>query len=287
MKLPTTVSEQINLLKARGLQFKDEVKATNILSQNNYYRLTGYWRKYQVDPDAKDDNFVKNTTFEKIIEIYEIDTELRSLLLKGTGIFEICFRSNFAYYMAHSVQDGSTSYLKQDSYNNNISQKEEPDDLLKKINNELQRSNEKSVVHFRKIGEHLPIWVAVEILTFSTISKMFSRWTDKDVIKKVSQQFKLFKNYADAIAIIKSLTNLRNLCAHQARIWNKELVAKVTDKKYLQKHGESNVKAQWRIISVLMSLVDGINQNDTYSKSILSLCKQNEEFYNGLIEPTL
>jgi len=59
MKLPTTVFEQIDLLKARGLVFKDDVKATNIISQNNYYRLTGYWRKYQINPDAKDDRIMQ------------------------------------------------------------------------------------------------------------------------------------------------------------------------------------------------------------------------------------
>jgi len=287
MKSPTTVSEQINLLKARGLVFKDEIKAINILSQNNYYRLTGYWRKYQINPDEKDDRFVSDATFEEIIEIYELDAELRNLLLKGTGIFEICFRSKFAYHAAHSVQNGSILYLEQNSYNNNISKKEEPEDLLKEINKELQRSNEKYVTHFRKIGERLPIWVAVEILTFSTISKMFSRWTNKDVVKKVSQQFKLFKNYAETILVIRALTNLRNLCAHQARIWNKELTVKVANKKYLQNFGDSKERAPWRIISVLMSLVDEINQNDTYSKNVLSLCKQKEAFYNGLIEPTL
>ena len=112
-------------------------------------------------------------------------------------------------------------------------------------------------------------------------------WTNKSVIKKVSQQFKLFKNYAEAIVIIRALTNLRNLCAHQARIWNKELVIKVANKRYLQNFGDSEERAPWRIISVLMSLVDEINQNDTYSKNVLKLCKQNEVFYMGLIEPTL
>jgi abortive infection bacteriophage resistance protein len=287
MKLPTTVLEQINLLKARGLVFNDEAKAINILSQNNYYRLTGYWRKYQINPDERDDRFVSDTTFEKIIEIYELDTELRNLLLKGTGIFEICFRSNFAYYAAHSVQNGSILYLEQNSYNNNISKDEAIGDLLKKINEELQRSSEKYVAHFRKIGEPIPIWVAVETLTFSTVSKMFSRWTNKDVIKKVSQRFKLFKKYAEAIFIIRALIYLRNLCAHQARIWNREMVVKVADKRYLQLFGDSKERAPWRTISILMSLVDEINKNDTYSKKVLKLCKQNEEFYNGLIEPTL
>jgi len=89
MKLPTTMSEQINLLKSRGLVFNDEVKAINTLLHNNYYRLTGYWRKYQINPDAKDDRFVNNTKFEDIIEIYTIDAKLRNLLLEGLGIFEV------------------------------------------------------------------------------------------------------------------------------------------------------------------------------------------------------
>jgi hypothetical protein len=36
-----------------------------------------------------------------------------------------------------------------------------------------------------------------------------------------------------------------------------------------------------------MLLVDEINQNNDYSKEILSLCRKNEEFYGGLVEPTL
>ena len=116
---------------------------------------------------------------------------------------------------------------------------------------------------------------------------MFSRWTNKDVIKKVSQQFKLFKKYAEAIFIIRALIYLRNLCAHQARIWNREMVVKVANKRYLQNFGDSKERAPWRIISILMSLVDEINKNGTYSKNVLKLCKQNEEFYKGLIEPTL
>jgi abortive infection bacteriophage resistance protein len=287
MKLPTTASAQVNLLKLRGLIFKDEAKAVNTLLQNNYYRLTGYWRKYQINPDTKDDRFVGGTTFEDIMEIYAIDAKLRNLLLEGLGIFEVCFRSIFAYHVAHSAQNGNILYLEQNSYNNNISQKEKPEDLLKEINKEINRSNEKYIAHFKNQGECLPIWAAVEILTFSTISKMFSRWTDKEVIKKVCYQFKPLKNYVEARSIIRALIDLRNLCAHQARIWNRKFVAKIANKRYLQNFGNSRGRAPWRAISVLMSLVDEIDPNIAYSSNVLNLCKQNEEFYNGLIEPTL
>lgn len=287
MKPATTIEKQIELLKARGLTFKDESVAARVLSQNNYYRLSGYWRKYQIDPNGKNDNFINDTTFEDIIEIYELDAMLRNVLQKGIAAFEICFRSFFSHYTAHSKPCGQLLYLEQNSYINKTSRNEDVGDLLKKINAELRRSNEKYVAHYRKINEPIPIWIAVEVLSFSTISKMYSRWTDKIVTKKVSLQFKLFKDYNSAIRLIQALVYLRNLCAHQARIWNRELIVKVANKQCLQPFGASEERAQWRVISILMALVDEINQNGDYSKCVLDLCKQNEEFYKGLIAPTL
>jgi len=87
MKKPALkIKKQIKLLESRNLTIKDKVKAKQILLHNNYYRLSGYWRKY-----SKFDWFENNTTFEQIIDIYERDASLANLLLKGIRIFEICF----------------------------------------------------------------------------------------------------------------------------------------------------------------------------------------------------
>ncbi|MCL2281856.1 MAG: Abi family protein [Fibromonadales bacterium] len=137
------------------------------------------------------------------------------------------------------------------------------------------------------IGEEIPIWAAIEVLSFGTVSKVYSRWASKDVIKKVSLGMKVLKEYGYTVNIVRSLVYLRNLCAHQARIWNRRLTIPVPDKKYLQKFGDSKERAQWRVISILMLLVDEVNQNNDYSKAILNLCKKSQEFYNGLVEPTL
>jgi len=51
--------------------------------------------------------------------------------------------------------------------------------------------------------------------------------------------------------------------------------------------GHSKERAQWRIISILMLLHDEINLNNGLSNEVLNLCKQNDDFYNGLIEPSL
>jgi abortive infection bacteriophage resistance protein len=287
MKPAKTTSDLINLLKTRNLTFANEHKAEVFLLQNNYYRLSGYWRKYQIDPDKGDNNFKDGIAFEKILAIYELDTQLRNLLHKGMGIFEICFRSKIAYYMAHSNANGQFLYLEQNSYNNKISKNEKPEDLLLSIEKELSRSKEKCVTHYKNRNEDIPIWAAIEVLSFGTVSKIYSRWISKDVIKNVNRNFKSLKEHIYAANIVRSLVNLRNLCAHQARIWNRELTAPVIDRNYLQKFGVSKERSQWRIISILMLLVDEINCNNSYSKEILELCKKNKEFYEGLVEPTL
>ena len=276
----------IKLLKTRNLIFADEQKAENFLIQNNYYRLSGYWRKYQTNPENGDKNFKDNTKFEKILAIYELDALLRNLLQKGLGTFEICFRSKFAYHMAHSEPRGQFLYLRQNSYNAKVSKNEKPEDLLTSIEKELSRSNEECAMRYKSKNQDIPIWAAVEVLSFGTISKMYSRWQNKETVKKVSQSFKTLKEYEHTANIVRSLVNLRNSCAHQARIWNRRLTIPIIDRNYLCKFGVSNERSQWRIISILMLLADEINQNETYSKEILTLCNQNEEFNEGLFNPT-
>jgi len=56
MKPTLTLHEQINLLKSRGLIFNDKDDIENILFRHNYYRLSGYWRKFQIDPKNKQEN---------------------------------------------------------------------------------------------------------------------------------------------------------------------------------------------------------------------------------------
>jgi abortive infection bacteriophage resistance protein len=153
---------------------------------------------------------------------------------------------------------------------------------------ELERQpREKFVTHYKSRNEQMPIWAAIEILSFSTVSKMYSSWQDKNVVKKTIQDYNTFNNYKDAKSIVHSLVYLRNMCAHQARIWNKSAVFGPPDKHLLQPFGVSKPKSIWRTISVLMLLIDEINQNRSFSKNVLDLCKQNNDFYNGLLDPTL
>jgi len=52
----TTIDEQIDLLKSRGLSIKDDNKAKEYLLDIGYYRLGFYWFYFK---NSQDHNFIK------------------------------------------------------------------------------------------------------------------------------------------------------------------------------------------------------------------------------------
>jgi abortive infection bacteriophage resistance protein len=305
MRPPTTIPEQIEILKSRNLIFQDEAKAKEILLKYNYYRLSEYWRKYKINPNKEDNNFKDNITFEQIIAIYELGILLRSLLQQGLDICEVCFRTRFAYHTTHSKQDGEFSYLKPDSYNNKVMKNKTPDDFIAEIRCKIDCNKNESIKReIRKYWKNesikreikktleLPIGIAVETLSFSTLSKMYDYWSDDETIQKISNSFKVFKNIELSgfgttsknhpcenklqningfkesqnreilERTIHSLVALRNLCAHHSRIWNKIIIVPTPTRYYLKGQPKNLKKSPWVIISILMALVDEIVVNE-------------------------
>src|SRR5438105_2857948 len=100
-KPPRTYDEQISILESRGLVIGDRKFATACLTHYNYYRLSAYARPFlkSVDPAQ----FVSNTRFEDIWELYQHDRKLRRLVNEATKRVEISVRSRWAYEMGHAI----------------------------------------------------------------------------------------------------------------------------------------------------------------------------------------
>ena len=60
-----TITEQIALLKSRGLNIPDETKAGDFLLRNNFYRVSGYSLTLR-----KHDVFYPKVEFQNIMDIY-------------------------------------------------------------------------------------------------------------------------------------------------------------------------------------------------------------------------
>lgn len=83
-----SISEQIALLKRRGMRIDDELEAYHLLSHVSYYRLKGYWWDMQSDKEIH--LFRNNADFKEVITRYKYDKELRILLFGA-----IDYRSSF------------------------------------------------------------------------------------------------------------------------------------------------------------------------------------------------
>lgn len=214
LKPPATFESQLQILKGRGLIIEDEDLAIRVLQRINYYRLSAYGLSLK-----RNDQFFEGATFSQIHALYEFDHRFRYLIMDMTEQVEIAFRTHISYHIAHTY--GVLGHLQSSHFEN------EGYHLLfvNELDKEVRRSQEIFIKHhFDKYEGSIPVWVAVEVLSFGTLSKLFSNMKsiDKNHIAKTNYR-------APAVYLeswLKCLSYIRNICAHYGRIYNRPLTSK-------------------------------------------------------------
>ncbi len=218
LKIATTVADQISTLKKRGLTIEDEQKAAYYLSNISYYRLSAYSLSFQKFNDPSH-SFMPWASFDKIIQLYVFDRELRSIILDAVERIEVALRCRIIYEYCHlygnNWYEDPTLFFK--DHNN----------FLALIQRELKLSKEIFISHYyEKYTEpkHPPAWMAIEILSFGQLSKMFSNLKTNDAKKAVALHFGLSNSILESW--IEHLVYIRNICAHHNRLWNRTMTIK-------------------------------------------------------------
>ncbi|WP_418969676.1 Abi family protein [Alloscardovia omnicolens] len=288
MKSAKTIDEMIELFKKRKLTITDEESFRSFLYNNNYYRLSGYFRAFQISPAQGDNRFISGTTDEDFIVPYILDTKLRELILKGISVLEISIRSHFAYEIS---QDGHAyDYISLSAYTCPSSAKNQSsrETLIRKIEKWIQSSSEVCIKHYRKAQQDIPIWAAVETLPFDTVSKMLSYHVDTSALRKVYESLGLPKNLKVGSNTVHAMVYLRNLCAHHSRLWKRETV--ISAPRILQIERKfTDIAFEQKSIAAslipLMHMVDNINENTQYSEEILQFLHENDQYMHGITTP--
>ncbi|MFD0712138.1 Abi family protein [Paenibacillus sp. GCM10027626] len=219
LKPPATYKEMIGILKSRGLTVENESRAIDILKRINYYRLTGYLLPYKIN----EEEYIHGTTFEQVVDLYDFDMRLRSLLLDIFEYVEISMRSKISYHLAHKY--GSECY--ENPSNFSFRKITDHHNFVTKISEELDRSKELFVNHYKtKYGNRYPIWVAVEVLSFSSLSILYTNLKPEDK-RIISREFGL-KTARLLDSWLHSMCVLRNRCAHFSRIYNTKLTQQIS-----------------------------------------------------------
>ena len=207
------------MLKQRGLIVSDEDAALKQLASISYFRLASYWKVFETDEATH--RFASGTRLEDVISLYTFDRELRSIIFTAIQDIEVALRTRIIHFF--SLSHGAFWFMDASKFNNqNIFQT-----CLDNIQVELSRSKEEFLQeHFAKYSSPSmpPVWKTLEVVSFGNLSKLYANMKDVEVKKKVAKSVGL-PQYTYLESWMRSLTVLRNCCAHHARIWNRRYPA--------------------------------------------------------------
>jgi abortive infection bacteriophage resistance protein len=189
----------------------NEIAVEAFLKHINYYRFSGYALAFEQNRHQ----FFPGTSFEQIREAYEFDRALRDLFTESIELIELDLRTNIAYSLGQKY--GPFGHVMAGNFFHRFSHQ----GWLDKLHEETERSSELFILHYKnKYQEYpnLPIWVAMEIMFFGALSKMYGGLLKQDQ-KLISARYSLQPD------ILRSwfhhLVYVRNLCAHHSRLWDK------------------------------------------------------------------
>lgn len=212
-KPATSIPEQLTLLEHRGLTIQDYGVAKHYLTHIGYYRLAGYWQIFQNDPVKH--TFIKGSTLEQILELYNFDRQLRILLINAIELIKVSFRAVLANEMC--TKYGPTWFAElQYAFREDIFNV-----ILSDIDKELERSHEYFLEHHgRKYGndEYPPAWKTLQILSFGTLSKIYGNINNNIPERRSIANIYGLPTEAWLHSWMQVVSVLRNYCAHHSRL---------------------------------------------------------------------
>ena len=215
LKKPIGFLEQVDKLKSHGIVVTDEKKAEEILKRINYYRLTGYALQFRKSPE--DSDCIAGTTFDQILLIYDFDEALRDVMRKYIEKVEVYYKTLISGIFS-CIKCGTAPFDQHYDDNNYYNKKgfqEVKNNFIKEKN--YYRDSLVVKHHKQKYQGKMPLWVIVELLSFSNVSKYYNclYFSDKDAIASaVGVSRETLGNHLHCLSV------LRNKCAHGARLYN-------------------------------------------------------------------
>lgn len=268
-KPPLPVTDQIALLQTRGLIFNDPASAHQMLSAISYYRLSAYMLPYHVPGGGH--QFQSGVTFEQITDLYVFDRQLKLILFDAIERVEIAIRTQVIHQMALAY--GSHWH-------------EEPalfadsrvfSELQRQIGEHCQSKNREVFVdHYLAKYTQPPMppcWMSLELISMGQLSQVYKALKNKANKKIIAGQFGLYPPVFESWS--HAITYVRNICAHHARLWNRDLGIQPAKLLSPQKHwinpAYNNNRRIYYFLAALKYLLLHVNPGGHFTQRILDL----------------
>lgn len=269
-KQPKTVEEHIEVLIHRGLNIPDSERASLYLRNIGYYRLTGYM--YHLQENDGSHEFKEKVSFNDIILHYQFDKKLRALTIEYLERIEVALRARLTDYFA--VNYGFFWFNQNNLYDDK--------NIYTLINGEIaerfQNPQELFLKSFKEkyTSENIPPSnMALEILSLGKLARLYKGLSND------AEKIAIAKDFGLPSTVLSSwfvyLNNVRNICAHHGRLWNRGITADrpaIPSRKKYCFHGSLPSdfnRSFYGVTGMLDKLLYNINPNNKFLEKLVHL----------------
>lgn len=244
-----TIDEQIDRLMKRGLEIDSRQQASHHLRRIGYYRLSGYWYPFRqhapAEGERRPSEFKSGTSLRTVLDVYEFDEKLRTTLMAAISRVEVDLR----FRIGHSLgRHGPFAHCDADNLDPDWSTPQpracsapsctahcawtssDHQTWLERQKASESVSKEAFTAHIHdEYGEPLPVWVATEVMSFGVLARLLNGMKQRDR-QQLAADLDIIdaQGNGDAATLsnwVEHLRQVRNACAHHARVWNKNFDA--------------------------------------------------------------
>lgn len=274
----TTLEEQIQLLRSRGMLINNEEKAKEVLSDIGYYRLGFYWFPMEIDyPNKHNRNHIFKGTanFDDAVRLYYFDFKLRNILLKYLSRIEISFKTSLIYFVSNRYDSHPTWFVNPIIVNKSFVQSFDVE-----VYNSKFKNNKVIARHHKKYinDKYAPAWKTLEFMTLGGVISLYTSLNNNDLKRKIASIYNInrvevFENY---IILIR---DIRNVCAHGNILYDFAPIRSIRKGPALMTDvvNNQNLRGAYKIIEYMIKQIS-VNRYNDLRNEIRSLLEKYSDF---------
>lgn len=211
-----------NLTEAKGLIINDIPFARQKPSDISYLSLIGGYKVPFFNGISH--KYVPGSTFEDIVALYEFDKSLRLLTFGYITSVEEKLRQKIVDAFCGRFGELQSAFLNPANYRSepSYSHSHTVSGLVNKfLKSAVSDKDHAYVIHQRNHYHNVPLWTVVKVVTFGTLSKMYSVLQYPQRIQ-IARSF-LYPSDRQLEKAVDCMTYFRNICAHNERLYSFKL----------------------------------------------------------------
>lgn len=248
---------------------EDERKVESYLLNIGYHRLSAYIYPFYKSPKS-DLKLKEGTNFEQVLTLYRFDKKLRILLFNEIEKIEVAIRSVLANIGCQELDD--RYWITKPEYFANA---DKFNQTLAVIDKELTSSKEDYIEDFRRnyVENYPPAWMITEMLSFGNLNYIYSNVASNQLMKRIAEYFGLKPQVFTSWLTV--LANLRNMCCHHARVWNRDFMLKPAEPRKTKYAWIGTLKMDKKRIyyrlCIIRYFLSSISPNNNFNEKLLEL----------------